>query len=625
MKMDMHRRLCLAPFVLLLLIAPVTFSFYIPGFLPVDYKNGDPVDLWVNKVYSDKTQLPYEYMTLPVCHERDETVIRENLGEVLRGDRFVKSGYQIEFGKDVSCAVLCTVTVSESDAKWVSSLISNEYKVEWYLDNLPGATPYRTTGQGRKLYEPGFKLGYIDDAKKTYLHNHVNIAILFNKETEDSLTSRIVGFEIYPKSISSSNRNNECPKEILEDLPPQEINGQSVSVVYSYSIEFREEKEVAWGARWDRFLVNSDPNIHWYSIVNSLIILIFLSAMVAVIMLRTLHNDISLYNEEDNKEDQEEVTGWKLVHGDVFRSPKYGWLLAICVGSGVQLLGAVLTTVVLAMVGVLNPSYRGGMMSFAGFLYVFMGAFAGYYSARMYKVFKGSNWQKNAMMTATLFPGIIFAVYFLLNFFIWSQRSSSAIPFGTFAAMFAMWFGLSAPLVFIGAYFGQKKKTIEHPVRTNQIPRQIPEVSWFLRAPASIAIGGLLPFAVVFIELFFIMKSVWQDQYYYMYGFLTLVFLILVITCVEITIVIIYFTLCSEDYNWWWRSFFVSSSSSLYIFFYAIFYYISRLDISQFIPALIYFVNIFSGCVIFALCTGTIGFFSCYYFVIKIYGAVKVD
>jgi len=45
------------------------------------------------------------------------------------------------------------------------------------------------------------------------------------------------------------------------------------------------------------------------------------------------------------QEDQEEVTGWKLVHGDVFRSPKRGWLLAVMVGTGVQFLGAVLTTI----------------------------------------------------------------------------------------------------------------------------------------------------------------------------------------------------------------------------------------------------------------------------------------
>ena len=38
----------------------------------------------------------------------------------------------------------------------------------------------------------------------------------------------------------------------------------------------------------------------------------------------------------------------------------------------------------------------------------------------------------------------------------------------------------------------------------------------------------------------------WQHQFYYLFGFLALVFLILIITCAEITIVLCYFQLCSE-------------------------------------------------------------------------------
>lgn len=38
----------------------------------------------------------------------------------------------------------------------------------------------------------------------------------------------------------------------------------------------------------------------------------------------------------------------------------------------------------------------------------------------------------------------------------------------------------------------------------------------------------------------------WQHQFYYLFGFLGLVFLILLITCAEITIVLCYFQLCSE-------------------------------------------------------------------------------
>jgi len=44
-------------------------------------------------------------------------------------------------------------------------------------------------------------------------------------------------------------------------------------------------------------------------------------------------------------------------------------------------------------------------------------------------------------------------------------------------------------------------------------------------------------------------------QFYYLFGFLFLVFIILIITCAEITIVLCYFQLCSEDYHWWCAEF----------------------------------------------------------------------
>ena len=40
----------------------------------------------------------------------------------------------------------------------------------------------------------------------------------------------------------------------------------------------------------------------------------------------------------------QEETGWKLVHGDVFRAPKNPNLLSVLVGSGVQLLAMVVIT-----------------------------------------------------------------------------------------------------------------------------------------------------------------------------------------------------------------------------------------------------------------------------------------
>lgn len=44
-----------------------------------------------------------------------------------------------------------------------------------------------------------------------------------------------------------------------------------------------------------------------------------------------------------------------------------------------------------------------------------------------------------------------------MNLILWVEGSSAAIPFGTLVAILAMWFGISVPLTFVGAYFGFKK------------------------------------------------------------------------------------------------------------------------------------------------------------------------
>lgn len=72
------------------------------------------------------------------------------------------------------------------------------------------------------------------------------------------------------------------------------------------------------------------------------------------------------------------------------------------------------------------------------------------------------------------------------------QGSTLALPVGTFFLLVFLWFGVSIPLVFVGAYFGYKKPAIEHPVRTNIIARW---VAWHGTAPyrtASNACAGNL-------------------------------------------------------------------------------------------------------------------------------------
>jgi transmembrane 9 superfamily member 2/4 len=198
------------------------------------------------------------------------------------------------------------------------------------------------------------------------------------------------------------------------------------------------------------------------------------------------------------------------------------------------------------MVGVLSPQNRGSMLTAMPVLFVLMGVFAGYFSASTYKLMGGQQWKRNTLLTAFLLPGFVFGIVVFLNFFLLVEHSSGAVGFGPMFSLMGLWFGISVPLVFLGSFFGYKRPAPENPLRTNLIPRLIPEQIWYMKPIFSILMGGILPFGVVFIELFFILSSIWLQQFYYLWTFVMLVFFILIVTCAEISIVMCYFQLCSE-------------------------------------------------------------------------------
>eukprot|EP00976_Prorocentrum_cordatum_P007685 153275-Prorocentrum_minimum.AAC.2 len=618
-------------------------AFYLPGVAPQDYARDDTVNLKVNKLSSTRTQLPYDYYSLPYCRPDPIVKSAENLGEVLRGDRIENSLYHIEIRLDEQCKVVCKIdALTLFQAKVFKTKIDEEYRVNMILDNLPvGMVKIREeNGLPVKTYERGFPVGFkaaIEEGgeQKHFLHNHLRFTILYHKDIETDL-ARIVGFEVEPFSVKHEYEAPWDPVKpsletchpgrlqyVTHGLAPQMVQ-EGEEVIFTYDVLFKMSN-IRWASRWDTYLLMMDDQIHWFSIINSLMIVLFLSGMVALIMLRTLHRDISKYNQLETADEAQEETGWKLVHGDVFRPPVRFGALTAYVGTGVQIFGMTVITLVFAVLGFLSPSNRGGLMTAMLLLFALCGLFSGHASARLFKMFQGTDWKSNTLDVAFLFPSIVFVVFFFLNLLIWGQKSSGAVPFGTLFALFFLWFGISVPLVFIGSYFGHKKPSVEDPVRTNKIPRQIPEQAWYMQPIFTILIGGILPFGAVFIELFFILTSIWLHQFYYLFGFLAIVFAILMVTCAEITVVMCYFQLCSEDYHWWWRSFLTSGASSVYLFTYSLFYFFTKLEITKPVSGILYFAYMFIISLGFFLLTGTIGFYTCFMFVRTIYSAVKID
>ena len=360
-----------------------------------------------------------------------------------------------------------------------------------------------------------------------------------------------------------------------------------------------------------------------------MIIVFVLSAMVAAILTRNLRRDISKYNrvpvtDEERAEALEEY-GWKLVHGDVFRPPVTApMMLAVFAGTGAQLLAMLFPTIFFAGLGFMSPSRRGHLLMAQLLLFVIAGGVSGYVSARFYKTFKGKSWYMNTVMTALLFPGLVFAIFFVIDMVAVSEESSDAVPFGTIAFLLFLWLCLATPLVFFGAYVGYTRDAFEFPVGTSGIPRQIPDQPFFMWLPCTVVICGIVPYGSCIMELHQIMDSMWEEKYYYVFGFLFVVFCILLITSAEITVLFCYFQLCSEDHHWWWRSFANGGGSALWLILYGVHYFRS-LHTNSFAAYVLYFGYMAVGCIGLFLTTGFVGLYTSLWFNKTIFGSIKID
>ncbi|KAG9132545.1 hypothetical protein Leryth_008477 [Lithospermum erythrorhizon] len=497
------------------------------------YQPDDPVTLWVNKVGPyNNPQETYNYYSLPFCHPGGKLAHKwGGLGEVLGGNELIDSTIDIKFQKNVDKSTICELDLDEAKIKQFKGAIENSYWFEFFMDDLP------LWGFVGELHPDR------NSDNKHVLYTHKSIIVKFNKD-----------------QIIHVNLTQENPK-------PLEVGRQ---LEMTYSVKWIPT-DIAFARRFDVYLDYPffEHQIHWFSIFNSFMMVIFLTGLVSMILMRTLRNDYAKYAREDDdletlERDVSEESGWKLVHGDVFRSPRNLVLLSAVVGTGSQLALLVLLVILLAIVGMLYVG-RGSIVTTFIVCYALTSFISGYVSGGMYSRNGGKSWIKSMILTASLFPFLCFGIGFALNTVAIFYGSLAAIPFGTMVVVFVIWAFISFPLALLGTVVGRNwSGAPNNPCRVKTIPRPIPEKKWYLTQSVVSLMGGLLPFGSIFIEMYFVFTSFWNYKVYYVYGFMLLVFVILIIVTVCVTIVGTYFLLNAENYHWQWTSFFSAASTAVY-------------------------------------------------------------
>ncbi|KAG0555573.1 hypothetical protein M758_12G182400 [Ceratodon purpureus] len=560
------------------------------------YGNGDQVVLWVNKVGPyNNPQETYNYYSLPFCSPGAGSKARHKwggLGEVLEGNELIDSEIEIKFKTPVEKKTICSFDMDAISAGTFKDAVKNIYWFEFFMDDLP---LWGFVGEQHSDKE--------DDAK-FMIYTHKDLVIKYNND------------QIIQVNLTQDN---------LQPLTP----GKKIDLTYAVHWE---ETNTSYIRRFDAYLDYPffEHQIHWFSIFNSFMMVIFLTGLVSMILMRTLRNDYAKYAREDDdleslERDVSEESGWKLVHGDVFRAPRQLVLLSALIGTGAQLAMLVLLVILLSIVGMLYVG-RGAIVTAFIVCYALTSFIAGYVSGGFYSRHDGKHWMKSMLLTASLFPFLCFGIGFMLNFVAIYYHSLAAIPFGTMVVVLVIWAFISFPLALFGTVVGRNwSGQPDNPCRVKTIPRPIPDKKWYLKPSVVALLGGLLPFGSIFIEMYFVFTSFWQYKVYYVYGFMLLVFIILTIVTVCVTIVATYFLLNAENYHWQWTSFWSAASTALYVYLYSIYYYHMKTKMSGFFQISFYFGYTLMFCIGLGIFCGAVGYLGSSLFVRRIYRNIKCD
>jgi transmembrane 9 superfamily member 2/4 len=313
----------------------------------------------INSLTSIETELPFSYYNLPYCKPLDGVKkSAENLGEILMGDQIDNSSYRFQVNVNESVYLCTTDPLINEQAELLKRRARDLYQVNMVLDNLP---VMRFTEQNDVIiqwtgFPVGYNLGYNPIwSNEDYIINHLKFRVLVHQyqaqgdvvvtsedgvamvESDSKSGFQIVGFEVVPYSVrrdpESMSKLKMYDKADSVNCPLELEKSQAIRenerITFTYEVEY-VKSNINWSSRWDAYLKMDGAKVHWFSIMNSMMVVFFPAGIVFVIFLRTVRRDLTRYKDMDKKAQaqmNEELLGWKLVIGDVFREPScYGRL-----------------------------------------------------------------------------------------------------------------------------------------------------------------------------------------------------------------------------------------------------------------------------------------------------------
>ena len=457
-------------------------SYYLDG-LPASYINLSESKILYNGIplgykISDSQYILYNHYSFHIELQREDNFLDKSLNKLWNKDEF---------------------------------MINDAYNVDSNEDNLENAK-----FSIRKFQVTPFSIDHNENEAKCF-SNSTNYEEIKSTLTQENIR---LNYSLYFNQTQSldnqtnfpeinSNKNLDFFKDsiLLNYFNKKYTINSNKKTLLTYDIKFTiSKKQTKYVSRWDHYLKQDETSndIHWWSMINSIIAILISSLTVMTIFYRVIRKDIDYISLSSF--DTFDEAGWKQVSGSAFLPPKNRYIFCAFTGTGIQLFFVLLTVLIFCLFGFSHPRYRGTLISLAFMLFIIFGLVSGYVSSRLFKLFifhhnvvnpnkEKPSWLINLLVTSILIPLIIFSILLSINTFLIYEKSSAVLELKNILNFMILWIFCSSPMTILGGFIGIKQDDIKLPCKINKVPDIVPQQPFYLSSKVIWIFSGAIPFS----------------------------------------------------------------------------------------------------------------------------------
>ena len=559
-------------------------------------------------MYSPKKILPLDPSNyFPICKSSKVQFDQRKLGEILAGEKLGKIGNNITCESNQKLDFYCDKKYDNKEIENLKRAIDNEYRAGFSISGLPVAS--YSKGEFRYQHVPiGYKAGtnYFIRTKFDFGYSCDSLKKGNTVFVFDSVTSKDT-FSLLNEGVQFN-----FTYTITSIDPTEYINQKYTRVI----------RDPEFGT--------STKNLTIYHCI-SLVLAAFciISAVVLYMQNNNKSDDNSTITKGfdfdfDDTAGLDEI-GWRLLHGDVFRSPSANILLCAMVGAGVEFAISLLIVFIYTYFGFFEITSLSSFIEPFVVIYFFTAPLNGFLSMKLFKTVGRQFWKRNLLVSGIFSSVFFFVCYVILQISFLKGNSSATVSFSYLIKTSFIIFGGSFFFHVLGSVPALKSAAFSKPTEVNQLPRHIPNQPFTSSVFVAMILGGFIVFILISLNYHMLLESLWTGlSFYDMFGSGSISLILAFTTSIGVSIIAVYTMLSSEDYRWWWRAFITPASCGIFVFIYGVGYAMmsAKHSFGLLIP---YIIESLMFAFVIGLSCGSVGFFGAFVFVRLLYDSLKME